>query len=153
MTGRTVATHAKDIKRLSEGERIEQTICDHDAEDRATLEAGGVFTVPAWKSIKVGIEQVKSMMAVDRNNKTQVYFFRDALAHEPDPVLVERRIPTSTVAELEVYAWPKGIDGRAVKELPVDLHNHGCDSMRYLLATLYAAPIEIRNRVYAPVPV
>src|SRR5690606_16389199 len=37
MTNRTVRRHSEQIKSLSEGERIEATICDHDAEDRETL--------------------------------------------------------------------------------------------------------------------
>ncbi len=42
MTGRTVKTHAAQINELSEGEKIEETICDHDAEDRATLAENGI---------------------------------------------------------------------------------------------------------------
>jgi hypothetical protein len=39
MTGRTVKDHADKINLLSSGESYEATICDHDAEDRATLAA------------------------------------------------------------------------------------------------------------------
>jgi hypothetical protein len=32
--------------------------------------------------------------------------------------------------------WPKGIDGRPVKETPVDLDNHGMDAMRYAVMAI-----------------
>lgn len=134
-------------------EHIVGGVADHDLEDAATLAAGGVFTVPAWKPIEAGIEQVKTMMQVDSNNRTQVFFFRDALAHEPDPLLEDKRHPVCTVDEFEVYAYPKGVSGRPIKEKPIDLHNHGMDTARYLLATLHAAPVQIRERVYNPVAV
>jgi hypothetical protein len=33
-----------------------------------------------------------------------------------------------------VYAWPKGSDGKPLKEVPVDADNHGMDALRYLVA-------------------
>ena len=47
--GRIVADWAVDIKCLSQGERIEWTCADWDAEDRATLESCGIRTIPGAK--------------------------------------------------------------------------------------------------------
>ena len=56
-----VEDHAKRILELTAGEpRPEEIICDHDAEDRATLERHlGMKTRPAWKpggSVRIGID-------------------------------------------------------------------------------------------------
>jgi hypothetical protein len=34
------------------------------------------------------------------------------------------------------YAYAKGVDGRPVKETPVDLYNHSQDAARYVVAYL-----------------
>ncbi len=49
-----------------------------------------------------------------------------------------------------VYSWPKTPDGKPVKEIPVQLYNHGVDTMRYLLATLFCASVEVVEAVYVP---
>jgi phage terminase large subunit len=61
-TQRLVEDHARDIVQLSQGERIEATVCDHDAEDRATLERHGVPTVGAKKDISPGIQAVQARL-------------------------------------------------------------------------------------------
>ena len=62
MTGRTVEAHAAQIKALSEGERIRFTVADHDAEDRATLAAKGIPTLPATKAISPGIQAIQDRL-------------------------------------------------------------------------------------------
>ena len=138
-------------KRSSAPENIVGGISDHDSEGAATLERYGVFTVNAFKPITRGIEEVKRRLMIRGDGKTGLYFFRDALAHEPDPYLVEGRKPQGTIDEFEVYVYPKTSDGRPVKEVPVQLFNHGVDATRYLLATLFCAPIEVVEAVYSPV--
>jgi hypothetical protein len=44
---------------LSNGEAIEATICDHDAEDRATLQEHGIPNCAARKAVSVGIEKLE----------------------------------------------------------------------------------------------
>jgi PBSX family phage terminase large subunit len=131
MTQRLVEDHAKDIIRLSKGETIIATISDHDAEDRATLHRHGVMTVAAKKDITVGIEEVRARYRIQEDGKPRIFFFRDALV-ERDETLVMRKLPTSTVAETPGYAYPKNINGKPIKEVPVDLDNHGQDSKRYM---------------------
>jgi phage terminase large subunit len=128
MTGRTVTNHAAKILEESEGEQIEATICDHDAEDRATLEENGIPTMPAQKPITVGLQAVDDRMKVV-NGKPRISFFRDAVL-ERDLELEDQKKPTSTLDEIPDFVWSnKG------KELPIQVNDHGCDATRY--ATMY----------------
>jgi PBSX family phage terminase large subunit len=134
-TGRTVADHAKQIKELSSGERFEATVADHDAEDRATLHQNGIATIPAHKAITPGIQAVAERLRIAGDGRPRLYIFNDALV-ERDPSLIESKKPCCTAEEFDAYSWPKGQDGKAVKEIPVDKDNHGMDAMRYEVAYL-----------------
>jgi len=113
-------------------------ICDHDAEGRATLLRHlGMDNIPAFKSIKAGIQAVAARLRPQEdglgNKKPRLYFVRDALIHPPDPVLMEKKLPTCTEDEFDSYVWDTTA-GKAVKETPVDKDNHGMDAARYLVA-------------------
>jgi len=125
-TGRTVAEHAKQIVALSEGERIENTICDHDAEDRATLADGGIPNGAAYKDVSVGIQTVKDRLKAAGDGMPRIYFLRDSLV-ETDPSLVAARKPTCTEQEIDAYVW----NDKVRKEEPHKADDHGMDAMRY----------------------
>lgn len=145
-TQRLVQDFAEDIKAMLKSEGIavssdgpkaersekvlETIVADHDAEDRATLHRCGLPTRAAIKEIGNGIQKVQARLRIAGDGKPRVFYVEDAPV-ERDAVLLDKHLPTSTVEECEVYAWPKGKDGRPVKEVPVDLHNHGCDAKRY----------------------
>lgn len=131
-TGKTVAQHAKDIIRLSEGETYEATVADHDAEDRATLHEAGVITTPAYKAISAGIQMVTDRMKKAGNGRPRLYILRDALVHR-DSDIAAKRLPCCTLEEIDGYVWAKNTNG--IKEDPVDRDNHGCDAMRYVIAS------------------
>src|ERR1700753_596447 len=57
-----VEDHAKKMRELSMHELIDDTICDHDAEDRATLERHGIPTKAAYKAVERGIQNVQARM-------------------------------------------------------------------------------------------
>lgn len=130
MTGRTVRRHAGQIKQLSEGEYIEATIADHDAEDRATLIEESITTIPAIKEVKRGIEKMQDRLLVAGDGRPRFYILRDSLV-ERDQALVEAGKPTSTVEEIVGYAWAKAADGKPNKEEPLKLDDHGMDGSRY----------------------
>jgi phage terminase large subunit len=133
-TRRTVAQHAKQINRLSKNDgNIRDTICDHDAEDRATLEENGIPNIPAKKAITLGIQNVERLLGVDESDRPDVFYLKGALV-EKDPMLVAEELPTCTVEEYPRYSWPQDQDGKARKEIPIDLHNHGMDASRYFFA-------------------
>lgn len=135
MTRRTVRAHATQIKALSEGETYTWTVCDHDAEDRATLEENEIYNQAADKRIKVGIEAVTERLKAAGDGRPRIFFLRNALV-EQDAALEAAKKPTYTYQEFAGYVWPKGADNKSMKELPVDMDNHGMDSTRYMVMSI-----------------
>jgi len=132
---------AMEIKMLTAEERYPvEIICDHDAEDRATLERHlGLPTMAAYKSVSDGIQAVQLRLRKAGDGKPRLYVFRDA-CRNPDAALVEARKPASTEQEFDTYAWPVTPDGKPVKEEPMKLYDHGLDRLRYLVARLDLKP-------------
>jgi phage terminase large subunit len=126
ITGRTVATHAKLINELSEGEKIEATICDHDAEDRQTLAENGIPNIAAKKDVLQGIGKVQDRLSIQDDGRPRLYFLRDSLV-EVDQSLSELHLPICTEDEIDNYIWKNS----AIKEVPVKENDHGVDCVRY----------------------
>jgi phage terminase large subunit len=130
-----VEDHARQIVALSVGEpEPVAVVCDHDAEDRATLERHlGRSTVAAHKAITTGIEAVQARLRPAGDGRPRLFYLRDSLV-ERDPQLDEHTYPCSLPEEITGYVWQPAKDGRAAKEEPVKLHDHACDTTRYLVA-------------------
>jgi PBSX family phage terminase large subunit len=133
-TKRLVSDWAEDIKRLSEGERIEATVADHDAEDRATLAKAGIGTAAARKAVKPGIELVQQRLRKAGDGKPRLTVHKRCRANTADRDLLGGGKPTCTSDEFAGYVWAKAMDGRPEKEEPQKLGDHGMDAMRYLVA-------------------
>jgi len=141
MTGRTVDEMVKgDNNKGWEGmlewmppKRFEIVGCDHDSEDRATLERLGYPNVGAYKAVEVGIQAVVGGLKFKDNGKPSIFFFKDALI-ERDESLVEAGKPFTTVQEFDSYMWAKDVEGKEIKEKPVKLDDHGLDTLRYAKA-------------------
>lgn len=138
-TGRLVSDHAATIARLSAGERIEYTVADHDAEDRATLHAGGIPTIPARKEVGLGIQAVSEQLAVAGDGRPRLFLLRDSLV-ERDASLVEAGKPTCTAEEIPGYVWVRALDNRPIKEEPLKLDDHGADALRYAVVSVARLP-------------
>lgn len=122
----------KDIVRLSQGEPIEATVCDHDTEEREDLESEGVRTIPANKgpgSISRGIQAVEQRL-LGLGNGPRLHFMRGNLV-ETDMALREQFLPCSTEEEFDVYIWARNSDGSLNKEEPQKRFDHGMDALRY----------------------
>ncbi len=130
-TRRLVEDHAKEIKRFLDREpRPRAVICDHDAEDRATLERHlGLKTIAAEKAVSPGIQAVASRLKVAGDGKPRLFLLREALV-ERDGDLADAKLPTCTETEIDGYVWH---DKRA-KDEPVKENDHGCDAARYMVA-------------------
>jgi len=105
-------------------------ICDHDAEDRATLEkhlGSGYKTLAAKKEVSPGIQAVKTRLQVADDGKPRLFLFRNALVKQ-DEELVEAKLPLCTEDELDGYCW----NDKVLKEVPIKENDHGVDPMRYL---------------------
>lgn len=125
-TRRLVEDHAREILGQMAGEpNPVAVVCDHDAEDMATLERHlGFGTTPAVKSISDGIQAVAGRMKLAGDGKARIFLLRDSLV-ERDQDLVDRKLPCSTEEEVEGYTWDEK------KDLPLKREDHGCDAMRY----------------------
>lgn len=132
-----VADHAAHIRRLhtdSEGRwvgpRPAAIICDHDAEDRATLTRElGMPTIAANKQVSRGIQAVAQRLRRAGDGRPRLLLMRDAVL-ERDQELLDAKRPASTQEEVPGYRW------NADKDQPVKEDDHGCDAMRYLVAHL-----------------
>lgn len=137
MSERTVHKHAETIRQYSGDKRYEATIADHDLEDRETLHEEGIWTIPAYKDIRRGIEAVEARLEPSMSSSGQmtprIYLLRDSVI-EVDKELDEKGLPRSTDDEFDNYVYPKNLEGKPIKDLPVDMNNHGMDAMRYAVA-------------------
>lgn len=129
-TRRTVNTHAKTIlEAFDKDEQRPVAICDHDAEDRATLQEHGIRTVPARKDRQAGQQTVFDIISEDR-----MYFFTDALVEE-DIRLVAEGKPTRTVEEFPGHIWTSKTKEDWRKE-----EDDGMDTTRYAAHTTLTMP-------------
>lgn len=131
-TQRLVEDHAREIKRLSQGEpKYDSVICDHDAEGRATLERHlGVKTTAATKSLSPGIQAVQTRLRPAGDKKPRLTIMRDSLVRR-DQDLFEAKKPCSTAEEFEGYVW----SDKSRKEEPVKEDDHGCLVAETLVTT------------------
>lgn len=133
MTHRLVEDHARTIKAAMWDREPwpERIICDHDAEDRATLERHlGRPTYPAHKSVSDGLQAAQARFRDRGDGKPGVFFLESSLI-ERDPVLVADSMPTCTVEEFGGYVWQ---DPKKKAEGPVKEMDDGSDAYRYMVA-------------------
>jgi PBSX family phage terminase large subunit len=129
--GVTVKNHAEEIKRLSGSETYEQTIADHDAEDRATLAECGISTVAAIKDVSRGIQAVADRLRLAGDGKPRLFVLRSSLV-SPAP----EGKPYGFLAEIEGYLWHPAKDGKADKEEPIKQNDHSMDTARYAMMAI-----------------
>jgi phage terminase large subunit len=115
-----VRDHAAIIN-ADDRESIEWTVADHDAEDRATLHAEGIYTVPADKAILPGINAVKARLRPAGDGKARLFFLKPCV---------------NSISEMIGYAWPQSVEGRSEKEAPLKENDHCPDVVRYMVAKL-----------------
>lgn len=139
-------------------------VCDHDREDRATLERHlGMSTVAAIKDVRSGIDAVATRMRPAGDGRPRLFIMDSTLIHSPDESLMEAKEPTHTLAELDEYAWKKSQNGDLAKDEPEKVRDHGCDAKRYAVmhvdgggprsnAESYSAPgpDEQIDRIFGP---
>lgn len=130
MTGRTVATHAARIKELSASERIETTVCDHDAEDRQTLAENGIPNVAAKKDVLQGIGRVQDRLKRQADGRPRLFIFKNSLVEIDQGLKLERK-PYAVEQEFDSYIWAS-----TTKEQPVKEYDHGMDMARYMVMHL-----------------
>jgi len=106
----------------------EAVICDHDAEDRATLEKWlGRSTIAATKAVSPGIQAVQQRLRLAGDGRPRVMFMRDSLVTR-DPLLEEKAYPCCFEEEVTGYVWNE------TKDFPVKIRDDACDTTRYVCA-------------------
>ena len=144
LTGTLVEDHAAVIRSFfdakdEKGNYVEPPpaaiICDHDAEDRATLERKlGWSTTAATKNVSEGIQAVQERLKIRGDGTPGLYFVRDCLVSR-DSALDAARRPMCTSEEILDYVWDQRITAlTGLKETPVKENDHGMDATRYLVA-------------------
>jgi PBSX family phage terminase large subunit len=93
----------------------------------------GLRVVEAFNDISLGIQNVQQRLKPAEDGQPRIYWIVGGLAGR-DEELSTLHKPTCSEEEIEAYVWPQGVDGKALKELPIDDNNHGMDAMRYAAA-------------------
>lgn len=117
---------------MGQDPEVVDIICDHDAEDRATLEKHLKRpTTAARKDIKRGIQAMMNRLKKDYKGTPRLFVFRDSVLHN-DPIMVARREPIGLASEMDAYVW-KSNNTLGPREEPEDRYNHCADPVRYLI--------------------
>ena len=111
--------------------RLKRAICDHDPEKIQQLTRIGLPAMKAKKDIDMGISVVQARLQPREDGKPMIMFMRNARKIE-DQAIKEMGIPTQTIDEFYGYAYPDLEFDRNQDEKPIDLMNHGMDTMRYV---------------------
>lgn len=122
---KTVVQHSEIIKEKSGNERYASpAICDHDAEDRATLEQNGIDTEKANKSVLLGIDNVNELLSTENGKRTNVKIFRSCVKLRDS---------------LNSYVWKKGTENLSSSKdrevLKID--DDEADAFRYLCMRVF----------------
>lgn len=137
-----VEDHAKRIKKILEENRESEgmpfaVVCDHDAEDRATLTKHlGLPTVAARKAVSRGVQLMQARIRPAGDGKPRLYVVKGCTLGR-DLVAEAAKIPRGFLQEINGYVWQmeRGADG-IPKEAPLKLNDHAMDAARYAVAHL-----------------
>lgn len=121
------------------GEKIDDIIADHDAENRAQVEELWMQTTAARKEVMTGIQGVtEAFMDLPDGKGPGLFIFDDSWSEKDnywygnfmvDPMLHEENKPNCLQEEIPGYKWGK--DDKPIKE-----NDHACDALRYFINTI-----------------
>lgn len=118
-----VEEHAQIIEERSENNHYDALVADWEAEQRANLEKKlhvDVTPAPFCKSIRLGIDMVKSRLKVRGNGKPRLLVFRT----EENQALIN---------EFFAYKEPEENEDKNNDENPIDANNHALSAVRYVV--------------------
>lgn len=113
--------------------KVEAFACDpaEPAYIKAFRDAG-LPAVEAFNDIAPGIQAVQQRLRIEGDGRARLYLATDPES-EADEALVEAKKPLGLIDEMDAYSWPKTVEGKSNKEVPVDADNHAQDALRYLV--------------------
>lgn len=137
-----VEDHARTIKEILQENRETEgmpfaVVCDHDAEDRATLTKHlGLPTVAARKAVSRGVQLMQARVRPAGDGKPRLYVVKDCTMGR-DLVAEAAKIPRGFLQEILGYVWEmtRGADG-IPRENPKKLNDHAMDAARYAVMHL-----------------
>jgi len=135
MSRRITEDHARRIIQLSGDEQYAATVSDHARDTRETLHRHGVYTTPAEKDIRAGIDAVRARLVRGANEQPRIFFVADSLV-EYDGAMSEQKRPTCLREEFDSYVWAKKPGDKGAKEEPYDADNHAMDALRYAVMAI-----------------
>ncbi len=144
-TGKLISWWVTQAKELNTRYGIELFVCDPSSPGNIEeFRWAGLMATGADNQIPLGIQRVKDRLVIAPDGRPRLFLHRGAV-RDLDTSLVNAYKPASAEQEFTNYVWPKGIDGRPVKEVPIDQHNHGLDALRYVCMHLDGATVEVMS--------
>jgi PBSX family phage terminase large subunit len=121
-----------------QADRPEKIFCDHDAEDRATLERHlGLKVYPADKAVSSGIQAVAARLIRAGDGKPRLGIARNSRNHVADPDLLDAKKPARLTEEFDGYIW------HTKNDVPVKADDHALDALRYLVMGIDGKPAPV----------
>lgn len=118
-------------KQLKTQYGIETFICDPAMPAYiAKYKQAGLNAIEADNDIAAGVNDLRERLQIAGDGRPRFYVYEYAL-QERDESRVDDHLPFCFEGEILEYVWPKAVDGKPVKEVPVALHNHSLDAARY----------------------
>lgn len=97
------------------------TYADHDRQEREEYARRGIYSLPAFKDILVGVNAMKTMLNPEQDGGPKLFVVKD-------------RCP-NFIREINSYMWPETDEGKPIKEEPVKVDDHVMDASRYGIAS------------------
>lgn len=139
----TMASHAEAIKGSPEYLPGEIIFADPSAkQSRIDLqELYKIDTFGAINSIEDGIDRVKNHLEVwtdyaEGGVKKSAFYIIDGYLDTKDDLI-------GTDQEFERYKYPRQLDGKVVRRIPLKIWDHGMDTTRYIIETAYSVILDV----------
>ncbi len=100
---------------------VEWTVADHDAQERAELNAEQIRTTAATKDVSLGLQRVAERLVVLPDGYPRLFVSGNCV---------------NLLREFGQYVWEPMKDGKPVKEEPHKEHDHSMDALRYMVMAL-----------------
>lgn len=121
---------------------IEGCVCDHQAQERLTLERFGHSTILADKAdLVAGLNRVRARLRPAPDGRPRIFFVKDALDHRDDTLAALSK-PWNTEMEFSFYMYPKKPNGQ-LSEKPLKMYDDGMDEMRYVVTYFEDEPVQM----------
>ncbi len=130
-----IEDHVNKIRQMQDldkkGDKIyyNETVADHDAQERAEYCKHDVYTKPAIKEVMLGIQKVAERLVVQPDGKPRLFITNNC---------------TNTIKGLGSYVWAPRKDDKPYKEQPLKVKDDEMDCLRYIVAEL-----DIRGQIKA----